>query len=111
MTGDKLLGFRNQLQTANEGLFPAVITIGADPTEYTASTGGLKHGESFIRGGTLPDDDIIFRVRKTLLANPPEIGTLVTWIDRNLTFRFVDVYDNSANDPCWRLHCTQVEPK
>lgn len=108
MTAAALNAFRLQVAAEQESLFPCTLNFGGDETAVPAATAGLRRGTGLIIGGQLEEDDIVFRVRKSLLDAMPEPGTRLAWVERTMQFRIQRVTDGGDADPCYLLTCQSV---
>lgn len=77
MDRQQLLDFDELAQAQREQSYPATITLG----ELTVSCAGGNFrvvGQSFGRGGRVDEYDLVFRVRKSLLAGQlPAVGSML----------------------------------
>ena len=73
MTAADLLERRLDVQMEMEAMFPAAIEIAGLTSAPVAAAGGnlRTNAPTLIGGGLLGDYDLVFRVRKELLAGVP----------------------------------------
>lgn len=91
-------------QTALEDQFPATITVNG--TSYACAGGNAAElGQTLGPGGYTQDVQVAFRVRKTLLADPPEMGTLLSYEGETYA---VNKRLKQPHDVAWFIGCGPV---
>lgn len=108
MNATGLASFRARAQSTLEELFPATIKLGEVATEYAAAVGSFRRADKLAPGGFLNDDDVVFRVRKDLVSERPEVGLRLVWVQKTITFRIVKVSEGGA-DNAWHIACKAVD--
>jgi len=106
MTSSQLSRFMTAVDTTLTGLFPATVTIAG--TSYAATgVGGAAMLEYLDEGGQAPAGMRVFRISKTLLANRPETGTLITWSATPGSESALTVMDSPdrPHETSWVLRC------
>ncbi len=110
----QLSRLRSKASDLIQQVFPATIQVAATAAalatadELSASTGGLRRGDGLAIGGFIIEDEISFRVRKSLFAELPQAGHRVRWVEGNVVFR-IETAKHSDSDPCIHLKCTALE--
>ena len=88
---------------------PCTLRIGTNPAPITAATAGLRRSKDLISGGLLNEDEITFRISKSVCPVVPDVGTRVVWVEKTMVFRVQKFTSTPGIDPAWHLICGAPE--
>jgi hypothetical protein len=92
-------------QEVLEELFPGTVTV--DGTSYAAATSPLRNASRYDDGGELDELDVVVRVAKGNLGAPWEVGTLLSYQDRDANVpKEMRVLEQSADEGAWVFRCS-----
>lgn len=102
----RLLAFTCRAQMVLEELFPATIRIGESPVEYQVSRGPFMRGDQKLADvGLLTEFNVTFRLRKDLVAQMPDAGVRVFWVEGQRKLRIIRSRDGGEADSSWAIAC------